>query len=173
MKQNWQNGLDRFKALQTQARSTRDERNVLTKEVEELKAKLESGSGGEAAAAAIVRFPLFRSLASLRKFADHDFVLRRKHNLIRKPLSPNCKIASPPSKPRRMLSPPNSPSNKPAKRQTMNLSRLFKRSSRPSRRRKRSSLPRRIDSQLEKRLYSATTYVLSPPSICLLLLRLT
>lgn len=55
MKQNWQNGLDRFKALQTQARSTRDERNVLTKEVEELKAKLEAGTGGEAATAAIVR----------------------------------------------------------------------------------------------------------------------
>jgi len=52
MKQNWQNGLDRFKALQTQARSTRDERNVLTKEVEELKAKLESGNSAEAATAA-------------------------------------------------------------------------------------------------------------------------
>ncbi|GAA5926646.1 Mlp1p [Sporobolomyces koalae] len=52
MRQNWQNGLDRFKALQTQARSTRDERNVLTKEVEELKAKLEAGNGAEAAAAA-------------------------------------------------------------------------------------------------------------------------
>ncbi|GAA5901318.1 uncharacterized protein JCM6883_000178 [Sporobolomyces salmoneus] len=56
MRQNWQNGLDRFKALQTQARSTRDERNVLTKEVEELKAKLEAGTGGgEAAAAAIAQ----------------------------------------------------------------------------------------------------------------------
>ncbi|GAA6015704.1 hypothetical protein JCM11491_002452 [Sporobolomyces phaffii] len=55
MKQNWQNGLDRFKALQTQARGTRDERNVLTKEVEELKAKLEAGAGGEAVAAAIAQ----------------------------------------------------------------------------------------------------------------------
>jgi len=71
MKQNWQNGLDRFKALQTQARSTRDERNVLTKEVEELKAKLESGNSAEAATAAtaaIVSGPRLTLLSALLIF---------------------------------------------------------------------------------------------------------
>ncbi|BGP20306.1 Protein mlp1 [Rhodosporidiobolus nylandii] len=52
MRSNWQNGLERFKALQTQARSTRDERNALTKTVEELKEQLANAGGSEAVAAA-------------------------------------------------------------------------------------------------------------------------
>ncbi|BGP43630.1 Protein mlp1 [Rhodotorula kratochvilovae] len=52
MRSNWQNGLERFKALQTQARSTRDERNALMKTVEELKAQIEAGGNSDEVVAA-------------------------------------------------------------------------------------------------------------------------
>jgi len=69
MRSNWQNGLDRFKALQAQARTTRDERNALVKTVEELKAQIEAGGNSdEVVAAATVRawsLPLSRHFASL------------------------------------------------------------------------------------------------------------
>lgn len=55
MRSNWQTGLDRFKALQTQARVTRDERNQLLKTNEELKAQIEAGGNSEATAVAAVR----------------------------------------------------------------------------------------------------------------------
>ena len=128
MKQNWQNGLDRFKALQTQARSTRDERNVLTKEVEELKAKLEAGTGGEAAAAAIVRsfFP-FSDLSPISRLSLTCVVLDRpKLNLTLKLLSPNCNLVSPLSRLRRALLLLNSLNNKLNKAPTTSLSRRFK-----------------------------------------------
>ncbi|BGP27784.1 nucleoprotein TPR [Rhodotorula toruloides] len=53
MRSNWQNGLERFKNLQVQARTTRDERNTLTKTVEELKQQLEAAGGADAIAAAV------------------------------------------------------------------------------------------------------------------------
>ncbi|GAA5906296.1 hypothetical protein JCM6882_002695 [Rhodosporidiobolus microsporus] len=52
MRSNWQNGLERFKALQIQARGTRDERNALQKTVEELKEQLANGAGADASATA-------------------------------------------------------------------------------------------------------------------------
>ncbi|GAA5982753.1 hypothetical protein JCM11641_007777 [Rhodosporidiobolus odoratus] len=54
MRSNWQTGLDRFKALQAQARGTRDERNAFAKTIDELKEQLASASAGgsEAVAAA-------------------------------------------------------------------------------------------------------------------------
>ncbi|GAA5903057.1 hypothetical protein JCM5296_001724 [Sporobolomyces johnsonii] len=55
MRSNWNNSLDRFKALQIQARATRDERNNLLKEVEELKARVASAGGQEAVAAAVTQ----------------------------------------------------------------------------------------------------------------------
>ncbi|BGP11538.1 Protein mlp1 [Rhodotorula toruloides] len=53
MRSNWQNGFERFKNLQVQARTTRDERNTLTKTVEELKQQLEAAGGADAIAAAV------------------------------------------------------------------------------------------------------------------------
>ena len=44
MRENWTNGQNRFKALQTQARATRDEKIVLTNELAELRAKMDAGS---------------------------------------------------------------------------------------------------------------------------------
>lgn len=44
MKQNWINSQERFKSLQTQARTTRDEKAAIAKELADLKTKLESGT---------------------------------------------------------------------------------------------------------------------------------
>lgn len=63
MRSNWQNGFERFKNLQVQARTTRDERNTLTKTVEELKQQLEAAGGADAIAAAVVRLRGFYSPA--------------------------------------------------------------------------------------------------------------
>lgn len=52
MRANWQTGLERFKGLQAQARSTRDERNALVKTVEELKAQIEAGGNSDQVVAA-------------------------------------------------------------------------------------------------------------------------
>ncbi|GAA5919237.1 hypothetical protein JCM1841_006512 [Sporobolomyces salmonicolor] len=55
MRQNWNISGDRFKGLQVQARKTRDERNNLLKEVEELKARIASAGDQEAVAAAVTQ----------------------------------------------------------------------------------------------------------------------
>ncbi|GAA5963338.1 hypothetical protein JCM21900_002043 [Sporobolomyces salmonicolor] len=55
MRQNWNISGDRFKGLQVQARKTRDERNNLLKEVEELKARIASAGDQEAVAAAVAQ----------------------------------------------------------------------------------------------------------------------
>ncbi|KPV73223.1 uncharacterized protein RHOBADRAFT_28975, partial [Rhodotorula graminis WP1] len=52
MRANWQTGLERFKGLQAQARTTRDERNALVKTVEELKAQIEAGGNSDQVVAA-------------------------------------------------------------------------------------------------------------------------
>lgn len=44
MKENWINGQNRFKALQTQARATRDEKTALTNELTAVKEQLAAGS---------------------------------------------------------------------------------------------------------------------------------
>ncbi|GAA5874743.1 hypothetical protein JCM8547_005199 [Rhodosporidiobolus lusitaniae] len=57
MRSNWQTGLDRFKALQAQARSTRDERNAAQQALDELKEQIAANSAGgtEAVAAAVAQ----------------------------------------------------------------------------------------------------------------------
>ncbi|GAA6059180.1 hypothetical protein JCM10212_005525 [Sporobolomyces blumeae] len=82
MKQNWQNGLERFRALQVQARSTRDERNTLTKEVEELKAKLESRAGGGEAAAAAAAEAQANSQAALTELQTRLATLEAEKNAL-------------------------------------------------------------------------------------------
>lgn len=61
MRSNWTTSTERFKNLQTQARVTRGEHGELTKEVAELKAKLESAATGSPETTSNVRsFSLFR-----------------------------------------------------------------------------------------------------------------
>lgn len=58
MKQNWINSQERFKSLQTQARTTRDEKAVIAKELADLKTKLESGAIAPANVSLQLRTPV-------------------------------------------------------------------------------------------------------------------
>lgn len=51
MRSNWQNGIERFKSLQQQARATRGEKDLLANELAEVKAKLEAGVGAASSTA--------------------------------------------------------------------------------------------------------------------------
>ncbi|KAM0789729.1 hypothetical protein ACM66B_006586 [Microbotryomycetes sp. NB124-2] len=52
MRENWQKGGERFRALQAQARATRDEKNALQNEVNELKTKIELNASASSTATA-------------------------------------------------------------------------------------------------------------------------
>lgn len=93
MRENWTNGQNRFKALQTQARATRDEKIILTNELAELRAQMEAGTTSN------VSFFLSRLLFTSRTLIPI---------LDRRSIPRLSKLRSPPSKPRRPLSRPAS-----------------------------------------------------------------